>query len=881
MDVGYKALVHLLQELVRRPRRGETPPHRSGEQRWGLPLLCIVRSDDREQVLGEIGRYLRGARPTPIPHALHEFPDTEVPQAPESPQDPVTYADLAQVATALTDVAEQLLAGWHKKYGRMAFRRFELVRWLMNQRLGGEQLSHDAELTRLIRQLEASRRRRAAPPESVREVFPWWARITMWLVPPLWFGLRLRAGAHYRWFLRQSFLAPHDPGTFLGFAQRITGWLGEEKGRKTRGESAEELLGLLVNAFLEDLRRAYRRKWRPRGARRTAYPVVLLDRITRRNGGYRLLETVNRVRNETGLFDPVLFISTSRKVPPDAYAPGSTPTELPDMAACEDAYNSWQDAFLEASRAREHAAWYLPIRRAPASGDRPRLDTLELSRAPWWSRAAVVPAAVVLVLALAAAGIVWLDRMRDREEQAWQDRHCGLTRSAASADYLLTVDGECIGVSAEPVPVFEAPAELRQVQNVITRQNAAAERLRRKSPGRQFVSVAYVSEISASAGIQPAEVERLQGIAARQRRQLDGNIADPLVRIVFVNAGREMRHGPKAAAMLAKLAAADRTIVGVVGLAVSSRATAETIKAIGRVGLPMVASSLTADGIERESPLYYQIAPQNRREAQVAVRYARDRLGVSGPVTVVTSTDEDDLYATTLAADVREEFTRAGFVVRQRVYTPSPGLATQDAEEPRVVGQKLCGVDGLVFYTGRPADFEQLLDGVNGTCKSAPPRILAGDDVSRYVANKEQRERFPHIPFDYFALAPGGQNCFSGGELSNTLRVLFPSRCARTRDSFLADDGSTAYDALTVVVAAVNRLRGTVVSPGAVWHMISGLTGSTRIDGTSGVIDFGRDGAQVPLDKFVAVMRVDGLGAPTVQGTCGDIRGTAPAAWCP
>jgi hypothetical protein len=873
---GFNKFVHLLQGLVKRPRRGEAPQRKGGvEQRWGLPLLCIVRSDDSDDVLGEIETYLRNARPAAIPHARREFPDTT--------DEPVAYADLKGVATALNAIARQLLAGWHKKYGRMEFRRFELVHWLMNQRLGDKQLSHDAELTRLIRRFEATRRRRTTPPESVREVFPWWVRLAMWLVPPLWFGLRLRVGAQYRWFLQQSFLAPHDPGTFLGFAQRITGWLGDQSGNKTRGESEEELLGLLVNAFLEDFRRAYRRRLRPRGARRTAYPVVLLDRITRRNGGYRLLETVNRVRNETGLFDPLLFISTSRKVPPDAYPPGSAPTDLRDMSTCREAYDHWREQFLGASRAREHAAWYLPIRSVPDAGSlgRPPLDTLKLSPPPWWSRAAVVPAAVVLVIALVVSGILWLDGMREREEQAWQDGHCGLTRSAAFADYLVSIGGECIGVSAEPVPVFEAPAELREVQNVITAQNAAAERLRDKSPGRQFVSVAYLSEISASSGIQPAEVERLQGIAARQRRQLDGNIADPLVRIVFVNAGREMRHGREAAAMLAKLAAADRTIVGVVGLAVSSRATVDTIKAIGRVGLPMVASSLTADGIEQESPLYYQIAPQNRREAQVAARYVRDRLRVTGPVTVVTSSDEDDLYASTLARDAREEFTRAGFVVRQRVYTPSPGAARQDAPEPRVVGQKLCGVDGLVFYTGRPADFEQLLDGVNGTCKSAPPRILAGDDVSRYVANKEQRERFPQIPFDYFALAPGGQNCFTGGELSNTLQALFPERCERTRDSFLADDGSTAYDALTVVVAAVNRLRGTVVSPGAVWHMVSGLSGSTRIDGTSGVIDFGRDGSQVPLDKFVAVMRVDGLGAPTVQGTCGDIREAVPAGWCP
>lgn len=894
MYEGFDEFVKLLQGLVRRPRRGETPPKQRGaDRRWGLPLLCLVRPDDTEDVLEEIKDYLRNARPAPIPHALHRFPAEPEPlPARETAHEPVTYADVENVADALFEIARQLSAGRHETYGRLGFRRFELVRWLMRQRLDTNRLDHDAELTRLLKAFEAGRAQRTPPPESVQEVFPWWARLSVWLLRPLWFGLRLRASAYYRWFLRQSFLAPHDPGTFLGFARRITGWLGDEPGRKTGGESAEELLGLLVNAFLEDVRYAYRRRLRPRGARMTTYTVVLLDRITRRNGGYRLLETVNRVRNETGLFDPLLFVSTSRKVPPDAYPPGSAPRNLWGMPRSRDAYNQWREQFWRASRAREHAAWYLPLRCALATGDNPAahppLDTLELLPPPFWSRAAVLPTAVVLVAALVAGGLLWLDwareereRARQEREHAWQEQHCGLERTAPFADYLLTVDGECIGVSAEPVPVFDSPAELREVQDVITRQNGEAERLHRAAPERQFVSVAYISEISASSGIQPAEIERLQGVAARQRRQLDGNIADPLVRIVFVNAGREMRQGRRAAAMLARLAEEDRTIVGAIGLAVSSRATVETIKAIGRAGLPMVAAPLTADGIERESPLYHQVAPQNRREAQVAARYARHRLGITGPVTIVTSSDGDDLYATTLAADAREEFTLAGFTVGQRVYAPSPEPGTPAHPTPREVGRELCGVTGLVFYTGRPTDFAQLLDGVNLTCNSAPPRILAGDDVSRYVADADSRERFPLIPYDYFALAPGGQTCFSGGDLSDTLRTLFPNRCARTRDSFLTDDAPTAYDALTTIVAAVNGLRGTEISPGAVWHMITRTTGSARIDGASGVIDFGRDGAQVPLDKFLAIMRVDGPGAPRTQATCGDFRGGVPASWCP
>jgi hypothetical protein len=325
----------------------------------------------------------------------------------------------------------------------------------------------------------------------------------------------------------------------------------------------------------------------------------------------------------------------------------------------------------------------------------------------------------------------------------------------------------------------------------------------------------------------------------------------------------------------------DPTLVGVVGLAVSSQPTVDTIRALGEAGIPMIAAPLTADDLQNESPLYYQVSPQNRREAQVAAKYARHQLGVTGPVVVVSPDNPEDVYATTLAADAVAEFRAGGFTVEQRLYTPSPQPAVLDKPSPRDVGQRLCGTAGLVFYAGRPADFGQLLDGINGTCNSSPPRILTGDDVSRYVADPKSRGRFPQIPFDYLGLALGGQNCFSGGDLNDALRSLFPERCASTRDTYLTDDAPTAYDAVTGIVAAVNMLQHTKVTPGAVWHMINRITGPARIDGASGIIDFGRDGSQIPLNKFIAIMRVRGNFTPQVQASCGEYRNQTAASWCP
>ena len=81
------------------------------------------------------------------------------------------------------------------------------------------------------------------------------------------------------------------------------------------------------------------------------------------------------------------------------------------------------------------------------------------------------------------------------------------------------------------------------------------------------------------------------------------------MRIIFGNAGTGMAHGPLLAQMLAEMAENDPSIVGVVGLALNSAATADTIKALGADGLPMIAVTLTADNV-----------PENRRSITRSTR---------------------------------------------------------------------------------------------------------------------------------------------------------------------------------------------------------------------------------------------------------------------
>jgi hypothetical protein len=129
-----------------------------------------------------------------------------------------------------------------------------------------------------------------------------------------------------------------------------------------------------------------------------------------------------------------------------------------------------------------------------------------------------------------------------------------------------------------------------------------------------------------------------------------------------------------------------------------------------------------------------------------------------------------------------------------------------------------------------------MLDGIDNSCGSSPPAILAGDDVSRFVADAGSRQRFALISYDYLSLALGDQDCESRGDLNNALRELFPQQCRSSRNPSLDGHAALAYDTLSGFIGAVNRLQGTKITPGAVWPMIARTTGTGRLDGQSGII---------------------------------------------
>lgn len=375
---GAAEVVELLRRLCRRPRWGELPDPQS--PRKGLPLLCLIRRRRGEGTLLEaLATYLEQAEPYRIPYAwarlLHDADPDQSPMTEEELYLPAVQEDVEHVRRTLRCLAQGIGRARFGRAGRIRFPRFDLVDWLMRQQLeaagDGDRDRQNVLRERLReRELERSwllpRIRNDAADVAGKLAIQQWFRVLLLValraLPPLlsrlkqWGRIPLFS-AEYRWFLRcQPYLTPRDPGTFLGFAERLT-----EEARQ--GENPEQLARLLVHSFFEDVRRAYGRlPWRLQGPRRMSYCVVLMDDITRRNRGYLLLRLINDVRNETGLFDPVVVITASEKVPPlalpefEAGIGGAVPAEQALIA-----YDGWTNSLLRKSRAGGQTAWYLQI----------------------------------------------------------------------------------------------------------------------------------------------------------------------------------------------------------------------------------------------------------------------------------------------------------------------------------------------------------------------------------------------------------------------------------------------------------------------------------------------------------------------------------------
>ncbi|MEV0036219.1 hypothetical protein [Streptomyces sp. NPDC050804] len=894
-------LFTLLNRLVRRPRKGELPDQ--VKDRDGLPVVWLI-GDDQDDLAEGTRRSLSTAEPWRVPH---EFIDmsamwAEVEGSRSEGEQSLSpeWKQAELYRRVLVKLAQEYSSASNGHDRRVRFRRFGLVNWLLEMTYTANEPDpqHDRDMLRRLRDRELQRRpllgflRSPGTEVALTAQVPWWAYLFgLHVLPLVWFRAWRVLGSEYRWLLHQPYMAPRDPGTFSGFALRLTQ-------PRWGGEDPEQVGKMLINAFLEDLRVAYRRRiWRRRAARRTAYCVAFLKSVSTDNRGRALVRSLIDVRNDTGAFDPLLLVVSS------GHAEHGHPRV---RGLTEDLYEVWKHKLRDAGGGRTAGLWYLPIEVGPPlpvdDSDYERQEEqarmaarFTTDRPPAWARRGVTVAATTLALVLLGVAGAYAYNA----EQRWQERHCGLSRSHPDADTLERQDatGECVGVAAHGYAFGAADERLKKTLATIDRQNDEADKIHSDAPRRPVVTLVHLSALLSSPGKGQAASalsyvrEALQGAASAQRRQLDKRgDSDPVLRIYPASAGSGMRYGPKVVATIERMMRTDPTVVGVTGLDQSRKATITTIGELTRVGLPMVATTLSADSLDDHSPLYYQVSPQNRREAAVAAAYASYLAGTGNlkrAVRIVHSADPTDEYSRNLSDDAAKSFDAEGFTVERQSYKPSPAPAgTSGHPGAQSVGEKACGYDGLVFFAGRSEDFETVLSSSNDSCGSSPPAFLGGDDVARLAADPTRRGAYPRVPYEFLDFTRGAASCEGDSDLYSTMKRLFPDECEQVRSTSLDGHAALAFDAVNLYLKAVGRLQDTApqlpLTPPAVWHAISSIHGDAALDGESGRIDFGGVvDQQIPLDKLISIQRVDGAKPPVQTGFCGLWGTSRESTWCP
>ncbi|ANZ40129.1 hypothetical protein BBK82_32945 [Lentzea guizhouensis] len=756
------------------------------------------------------------------------------------------------------------LAGKVPGVARLRFPHYALVVWLLELTLPGDVDAEDEErfIAREFRAHVRGRLRMTTGPDGAQDLaqdFPWWIRVVITLAPRLGLALTALLWRPANWVGDQEFGGKSRRGLY----RLARAFLKEKPAERY----PEEVGDLLVRAFLEDLRRSHRRwsVWGT-GRRRTGYPWLLVDDVAEGNTGRWLLDAIGKARNTVHVRQSWRANPLSRPDPLLVIAAGES-GEVPKTHAADAAagYRTWL------GRLAQSGNWVLALQTdasAPAHGVVGKLSELR----PMRLRRALAAPLVMALLAVSVAAVPFVNHAR-----------CESWWSPSLSTPLERVGEECIGVSAEPLRHFmppSVPVEVRPaLQDVYGRIMAENDRAAARPDA---ITIVFLSVLTPStANSYAALVEELRGVWVAQK------ISDVPIKMLLANGGegpggRGLASGDLAADKIIELAARDRGVVAVTGLSISTDTAKSVVKRLGSNALPVIGTLTSADDMATINEYYYQIGPNNLREAAVAAFYAKRRLGVSN-VAIFYSGDPGDRYSQNLADDAKTAFALLGIAVDQyrsyRVANDDEGLA------PASLGQGACPPAEkpgyAVFYAGRAQFLAEFLRGMNSKCAGNTPPVLASDSSTRFILEGTMAQ-FPNVQLDYlsFASPAAWSDCAKVPFYKNYLDV-FGQSCQQLGDGRSA----ASYDAVQVLAEGIRQVRRT--DPGARVRegLLAGI-GSIRpdnaIQGATGKIGFGA-ATRLPVDKAVLVLRANTDRTSTPRLLCGELpfRGELAASLAP
>ncbi|NJP65716.1 hypothetical protein [Streptomyces spiramenti] len=434
--------------------------------------------------------------------------------------------------------------------------------------------------------------------------------------------------------------------------------------------------------------------------------------------------------------------------------------------------------------------------------------------------------------------------------------------------FLATGRELCVGIS-DGRTLFKGMAEEFEAEfERIAENNETAQE---RTHTRTVAHVAsYTGAHVGSKFVQQSALDELRGIALAQEHlnkesaRWDG----VALKIVLVNAGPRFESGAEVAQRLNSLVKQDKEVVAVVGLGQSREGTYTTMTALDESGVAMVGTTATAQQMQ-EYPHYFQVAPDNRRQAEVAVAFTEGHLMATAPdedrnaveETVVIAFDDEDDYSADLAKQFRAAYGKEVQNVPYTAQYPTDRHDEAQLQDPSKVTEAICGRTSpqrntVLFWAGRAGDLVTVMDGFGSTENCGTVTVLGGDAI---------------------ASAPIEESALRDGDAIHYLTPAVPgapgntSRAEVFRDAYNAawEEGyagaALGWDAMAVVEAAVRS----VVGAGAEFdhsHVRQALhSGNTDVVGVTGVLE---PGSSEPSARPVFVMETVS-GVPTIVGACG------------
>jgi ABC-type branched-subunit amino acid transport system substrate-binding protein len=833
-----------------------------------------------------------GSRATSVPHALVED------RYGEEAVDDLAFFD---------EVANGLARGFPSAMGEL---RLDLY-WTLRQTLDVEldQREHSARRQELLKLLYEKHRERVRVEKGVTEVLGpnpsgtgvadsegWWQAVVSF-GRTLGFALLRRAFAgSLRRRRRFRALAKH-----LAQATKV-----EDKGfldaalvlvRNGSARHDPELVRqMLMLALLQDLDAATTPSLRsPKRRRRTTPFVLLFPSVGRPVKGAtgRFLDTFLVLSPTFPRGTILILASTPVAVGPDGPETVEAPLWMPDevLSVADarmliDAVAMTDGSKSQRTRmaARTVVGVEVPTRHGPGEDFWLNLYDKVVPHPGFWPLAVPVAfftAVAVVVGTVVVAGVVVAD-----EPTACS----GVHQAAGSTERVGLGDGS-LDCTFFAHPRNGVEEKIKQVEQRIAQQNQDAIAAIGDRPYVEVVFFAPLTSLDAPERSGHSSLRELRGVALAQAEGngeavVDQNKVPVVVRLA--NAGDSFGHGLQVARQIVEAAERDDRIVGVVGISQSREVSRQAIRILEEAELPVITGTATADEMIHSSETYYQIAPRNRRIAEMMATFTHHHPTVHRGTEVeiarnaVIVTDHSDEYSENLAADLQQAFSTRGHevigvysypVADDSLPLPNYPYEVTQAGSLGEVATGLCANLDLsrdvVLFTGRAQQFVGLLNALKNEtdCSTAtqPITIVAGDTLTRLI--QEPTVHLESYPFLRLYYAAFGAPSLPVGDSNLPAQFVqdYTHAFAGASGDVAVDisDPALNYDAFQVLQEAINQVYANGPTPTRQLVAAEFKHGQIELDGVTGYLTFGpTDEQRVPSDKPVFVIDALAPGQP-------------------